>query len=299
MIDSLCENIARQRWISKKLRLALINLLNGDFLIDHEFEADFFGYRYRGNTRNLIDRKVLFSGCHECDLLNFLRDYLSSLDEPVSADIGANVGHHALFLSRYSSRVYAFEPYAPVRNSMMLKLEANGIGNVEVFAEALGAADETRQFFAPPAENLGTGSFVEEFSVANSSAETLHIRHTDGFFQEQDVTRLDLIKLDVEGFERSVLEGAQQLLSSLRPVVIFESSLRLNNALHSLQEMRSVFPERYRYYRFTHTGKRRKGRYKLVELTQALMDQRSELTIVAVPEERNVPMLAGHGIFTS
>ena len=288
--ESLSEWIAKRRWMSRRLRVMLINLISPEFMQNHIFDVEFFGFRYQGTTNNLIDRKVLFSGCHECDVLAFIRDFLKQIDKPVCIDIGANIGHHALFMAKYAEKVIAFEPYAPVRESLQAKLKMNQITNVDVHAVALGAANETKRFFSPPEGNLGMGSFVEEFSDANQKAGMLEVRRMDDLFAELGIEQADFIKLDVEGFEKEALSGAIQTLSQLRPVVIFESSIRLENALHNMQEIKSIFPENYRYFRFTHTGKRRHGKYLLLELTQEMMANRNELTILAVPSERQVPM---------
>ncbi len=297
-IAAFCEKIAVQRWLSKKLRLRLIKLLYSDFLNNHEFEIDYFGFQYQGNTRNLIDRKVLLSSCYECDLLAFSRDFLSGLTKPVCADIGANVGCHALFMSRYAERIHAFEPYELVRRFMQDKLSINDVHNVDIYPFALGLADEQKRFYSPPKENLGTGSFVKGFSSLNRPAETLPVRNGDILFRELAISRLDLIKMDVEGFEREVIAGLPQTLGQFRSVVIFESALWLQNALRSLEDLSSVFPENYRFHLFSHTGKRRYGHYRLKVLTQDLLDHRKMAMIVASPEERDIPLQATRGIFS-
>lgn len=144
--DAICEVIARQRWASKRLRTALINIITPEFMINHDFETEFFGYRYRGNTKNLIDRKVLFSGCHECDVLSFMKDVLVDQDDSVYIDVGANVGHHVLFMCRYASAVFAFEPYQSVRDQLEEKLDLNSVDNVKVLSFALGEKAEKRVF---------------------------------------------------------------------------------------------------------------------------------------------------------
>lgn len=288
--NNLAIVIARWRWMSKRLRMRLINLLSPGLAYRLDFSTPFFGFTYRGNTRNLIDRKVLFSGCHECDVLAFMRDFLSQVDSPVCLDIGANVGHHALFMSGYAARVIAFEPYDAVRQQMVEKLEENGISNVLIETVALGDRNEEKQFFAPPEENLGTGSFVEEFSAANQQASLLQVRRLDDVVEDLDIERVDFIKLDVEGFEKQVLLGSQAMLQRFRPVVLFESSIRIADSLHSTDELEAIYPDDYRFYRFTHSGKRRHGKYRVVPISQELMERKSELAILAVPDEISIPM---------
>lgn len=294
--NSICESIALKRWLSKKIRLRLIKSLCPGFMQNHDFETGFFGYRYPGNTRNLIDRKVLFSGCHECDALAFIKDYLANLQQPVCLDIGANVGHHALFMSRHASRVFAFEPYAPVRRLLEEKLLLNEVTNVEISDIALGAENASMPFFSPPEGNLGIGSFVKDFSEVNVAAGELEVKRLDDLTGTLGLEKLDFIKLDVEGFEKDTLTGSREALKKFRPVVLFESSIRLENSMHSVHEIQGLFPADYRFYRFTHRGKRRHGKYLLVPLTQDLMEQKTELTILAAPVERAVPMASANRI---
>lgn len=261
----------------------VIRLICPGFLADHELQTEFFGYTYEGNTRNLIDRKVLFSGCHECDALAFFKDVLKSQEDSVYLDIGANVGHHALFASRFASQVYAFEPYQSVREKLNEKLELNKIGNVKVLPLALGDKTETKRFFAPPDANLGTGSFVEKYSEQNTADQLLEICRLDDIFAELGIGRADLVKIDVEGFEKQVLAGAGKMLELMRPIVLFENSMYLEDALHSLQDVKDIFPEDYLFYRFSHSGKRRHGLYRLLELTQEMFRNRRQLALVSVP----------------
>ena len=223
--NKLAVAIAQWRWMSRRLRVWLINLLSPGLADNLDFQARFFGFTYHGNTRNLIDRKVLFSGCHECDSLAFIRDLLSGYDSPVCLDVGANIGHHALFMSKYAERVYAFEPYEPVRQLMLEKLKTNNVDNVIVESVALGEHNEQKQFFSPPEMNLGTGSFVEEFSDANQQAGLLEVRRLDDLVDALGIDSLEFIKLDVEGFEKQTLLGAGGVLARFRPVVLCESSL--------------------------------------------------------------------------
>ena len=289
----VCQTIAQQRWLSKRIRRLIIRAISSGFLLDYNFQTSFFGYIYEGNTRNLIDRKVLFSGCHECDVLAFVKDVLGGQENPVFVDIGANIGHHTLFASRYASRVYAFEPYASVREKLSDKLERNGIENVKVVSVALGDKTETRRFFAPPVENLGTGSFVEQYSEKNKVDQYLEICRLDDIFTEMGIAQASLMKIDVEGFEKQVLSGASQMMRLMRPVVLFENSMYLDDALHNLQDIRDIFPENYLFYRFSHRGKRRHGCYRLLELSQEMFTDRRQLALVAAPREQAVPLSAG------
>ena len=290
--ENLCMFIATRRWLSKHARVALINVLSKTFMKNQEFETAFFGFRYRGNTANILDRKVLFSGCHECDALAFLRDAIAMSEKRIYIDIGANIGHHTLFMSRYATKVYAFEPYALVRRQLEDKLFLNQVSNVTIVPTALGNRNEQLRYFSPPDENTGMGSFVEKFSALNTEGEMLEIRIADELFPELGIGRADIIKMDVEGFEKQVLLGAQAVLETLRPVILFECSLDIDDGFRSYADVRAVFPEDYRLYRLSHKGKRRHGVYFLPELTTDMFLNRRQLTIVATHRNTDIPLEA-------
>ncbi len=289
-LSHLGHRIAGLFWLSKSIRLKLLKYFAPEFEEGCVFETEFFGYVYQGNTQNLIDRKVLLSGCHECDVLAFIRDFLESRHSPGCIDIGANIGHHALFMAKYSRKVLAFEPFEPVRKQLLEKIELNKVENIECFPIALGDSNEEQRFYAPPEGNLGMGSFVEEFSSINRTSDSLVVKRADDYFQNLEIEKIDFIKLDVEGYEKNVLSGMPCVLDQYRPTVLFESSLELKDSLDSMRKIEAVFPEGYTFYRFSHDGKRRHGKYKLLRLTDDMFHFRRELSVIAAPNEVNVPI---------
>jgi FkbM family methyltransferase len=132
------------------------------------------------------------------------------------ADIGANVGLYSLLLSRLAPRghVHAFEPTETAR-LLRENLAATGAGNVSVHEVALGDRSGMREesihriWGAPP--ETGRYRFI-----------TL-----DDFVNEASLTRLDCIKIDVDGFDLEVLKGARETLLRFDPWLVVE----LNHAL--------------------------------------------------------------------
>lgn len=188
------------------------------------FETDFAGLRYRGHTTNLIDRQVFFLGSYERGILRLMEEILSARGRPVFVDVGANVGVHTLFASRLCERVVAFEPWRPVRDRLAEHVALNHLLNVIVRPEALGAVCERRSFYEPLPENLGMGTFVPELQNATNPILELDIVPGTEAFALADIERVDLIKVDVEGFEYEVLTGLLPFLRTHRPVLIFEYS---------------------------------------------------------------------------
>ena len=144
---------------------------------DFDFSTDFYGMRYEGNTKNLLDRAVLFAGGFEKPVLHFLKDVLKAnfSNQGIVVDVGANVGQHSLYMSRYARRVHAFEPYKPVLERFRRMIELNSIKNIVIHPVGLGNKNEKIPFFKPPEFNLGTGSFEGRFYSANTPFEELEI----------------------------------------------------------------------------------------------------------------------------
>lgn len=122
-------------------------------------------------------------------------------------DIGANVGFYTLLASRKASRVIAIEPLPDNIGYLERHLRLNSLRNVEIVAAAVGR-ECGRQSFSigenRSVGHLGTGSLKVDVITLDS----LYAKYGPP----------DVIKIDVEGAEHSVLEGAQQCLAA-SPVV--------------------------------------------------------------------------------
>jgi FkbM family methyltransferase len=216
-----------------------------------EFEVDFYGMSYYGNSGNYIDNHVLFMGAYEKDVLHLMRDLIEKRKDGVFLDIGANTGQHSLFMSKHSTTVHAVEPYEPVLNRLRAAIERNGITNIKTYPVGFGEKEARLPFERPPDSNLGTGSFLKEFRPGNTPAEELQIVVGDEALADAGVTQVDVIKVDVEGYEKPVLRGLRRTLEASRPIVVME--LTIDKAKPELfqhaDELRATFPKDYSFLR--------------------------------------------------
>lgn len=234
---------------------------------EDSFEVDFYGMRYRGALRDVVDQHVLFYGCFEKHVCYFLRDLARALGPGVAfVDVGANVGHHTLFLSPHVERTFAFEPYPPALVRLREKLEINGIDNCQVHPVALGERDGVLEFHAPAQGNLGTGTFASHMARVSDATLTLEVRNGDSYFAEQGIDRFGILKLDVEGFERPVLKGLAASLGRSRPVVVVEVSPRSGEGLSGAADILGCLPSDYRLWSFDRYRRGRVSRGKEAHL---------------------------------
>ena len=199
-----------------------------------------------------------------------LRDLVREKDEPVFIDVGANVGQHSLFLSRYCKQVHAFEPYEPVRRQLESNIQYNDIRNILVHNVGLGDSSEELDFYAPKGANTATGSFVPSHETDNNEKTgKLKVVNGDKYFSNLGLDKIDLVKIDVEGFEKSVLKGLENTIRDYRPALLMEFSDTTQASFTGVDELQSMFPEGYRIKRVISNSKYfvffNRAKYKLID----------------------------------
>lgn len=140
-------------------------------------------------------------------------------------DVGANIGNHTLYLAEYFDEVHCFEPFAPVADRLEANIARNRL-SAQVHRVGLGDTDGDLPFLPDREGNLGRGSFA----VAGGEGDVLPVREGDRYFREQGIRNVDLLKIDVEGFELQVLAGLKATIARDRPTVILEFDGREQDA---------------------------------------------------------------------
>jgi FkbM family methyltransferase len=260
-----------------------------------QFGVEYYGLIYTGNTSNLVDQRVLCLGAWEKHILHFLGQTAQALqqakspdaDDLVFVDVGANTGLHSLYMSQQVGQVHAFDPYPPVVAKMRHNVDHNRLENVMIHGVGLGDHAVRLPFIEPPGSNQGTGSFVRE--VKHDEEETaleLEIAVGDGYFAEHGIDRVDIMKVDVEGFEKPVLLGLQKTLERCRPVIVAEIRIQpgVDNLFTSRQDIEAALPENYRLFSFAQWDSMT-GSYQLGDLEVDFESAGYQWDTVAVPAE--------------
>ncbi len=269
---------------------------------DYAFSKDFYGLKYKGNLNNNIDANVFFYGAFEKPLLFFLRDTLNALitetPKAIFMDIGANIGHHSIFLSKFASQVLAFEPYPKVNMQFKQQIAHNNISNIQIFENGLSDRRETINYYAPTGNNEGIGSF-DESSIAkgNKSYGKLELQAGDQAIESGSWKGIKLIKIDVEGFEKKVIKGLTRTIEEERPVIVCEITYGQQLSFVSMEELKSYLPQNYEILTFNtrkldgRKNKRkgslakRSGFYELIPLKQWRSSGQDD--IVMIPNEKS------------
>jgi FkbM family methyltransferase len=131
----------------------------------------------------------------------------------IVVDAGANIGLHTLFFAKRvgpEGRVYAFEPGQSAFDRLQNHVKRNQLANVRCLHCALGASEGVVSITENCQDN--SRNFVVESSSATTGAKNVALRSLNQLLKEESVGRVDFLKIDVEGFEPQVLEGASNYL---------------------------------------------------------------------------------------
>ncbi len=186
-----------------------------------------FGLRIVIQPKEQMSRAVFVSGLYEPATMIALRRLVTQ--DAVVIDAGANVGLLALACAAWTGangRVLAFEPSSREFGRLAEHVRLNGFDQLEIHQHALGAEAGTQELKVAESRYSGLntlGSTLAYDGVAVAAIERVEVLTIDGVVARRRLTRLDVIKLDVEGAELEVLRGAADTIRRFRPVIVFEA----------------------------------------------------------------------------
>ena len=168
-------------------------------------------------------RKHLKHGDKELHLLVFLVDPTKN-----AIDIGANKGVYTEALARLVPTVHAFEPYPKIYDI----LSSGSRANTSTYRVALSNASETTELLIPfNAKRRTYSNQGASLSRIKVSGEHAAVNVTSRTLDSYQFKNIGFIKIDVEGHELAVLQGAQETLLRNKPVLMIELEER-HTGLH-------------------------------------------------------------------
>ena len=140
-------------------------------------------------------------------------------------DVGANLGAHSLCMVKRYSHVYSFEPQDILYRVLAANLAV--YDNTTTYHAALGKEEgiiHIPKMDYSEFNNYG-GLGREQWAAVPKEIvmQPVQLRMLDKFENIRAEDKIDLLKIDVEGMEKEVLEGAQGLLEQYRPVMYVEN----------------------------------------------------------------------------
>jgi len=184
------------------------NLFSSNNFIIHQLENNIKVKLYKES----ILCKLIYFGFEENEIV-FIKKFIKKGD--VLIDIGSNIGLFSLHASKIvgdTGKVFAIEPTPITFKRLVENINLNQFNNIKTFNIGLSNKRETLRFNISNDGHDAWNSFADLFELENSTSVEIEVNTIDNLIKENNVNHIDLIKLDVEGWEKFVLEGGEELL---------------------------------------------------------------------------------------
>jgi len=178
--------------------------------------------------RNETHRSLFVTGRYEpnefCVLDRVLKPGMGFVD------VGANVGLYSLFAARKvgeSGVVLAIEASSRECWQLQRNVQLNALTNVRVVNVAVTNRTGEVDLMVAPAAHGGhntLGGFA--YGTPLEHKERVRAARIDDLVPEQGLSRVDMVKMDIEGAELAAIQGAEQTLGKFRPLLLLEVSDR-------------------------------------------------------------------------
>ena len=178
------------------------------------------GLRLHANLHDYNDWKAYWG------ILEYERQNLYKLAEKskIVIDVGTNNGwvllNIANIISKNGGFIYGFEPFPDTYNRCIENIRSSGITNAQVFNKGCGETESSFKMKVVADTNSGQNRIVDENIEQQTNTVEVFVTTLDT--QLSNIEKIDLIKIDVEGFELHVLKGAEDLLTKYRPIIFIE-----------------------------------------------------------------------------
>ncbi|MBL7933198.1 MAG: FkbM family methyltransferase [Bacteroidia bacterium] len=158
---------------------------------------------------------------YEIEHINFFKQRIKQ--NSVVLDIGAQLGLMSKVFSDLTGaggKVFAFEPAPYTFKTLCKTIEMNMMGHTVIpVQKAVSDKKGTTQFFISKMKLDPANSLVDYKRKHDFESIDVHVTSVDDFVVDQDLAKVDFIKIDAEGAEYEVLLGAQKTLQKHRPVI--------------------------------------------------------------------------------
>lgn len=164
---------------------------------------------------------------YETNVIYWLEKVVRLLPNPTIYDVGSNFGYYAVTCAGYAEKVYAFEPVPETFNILAKNISQNQVPNVLAFNTGLAeeAGNATINLYnSCVCNSLYVRELDDNHSLKKTGEAIISLDALDHFVRNHSLNPPDLIKIDIEGAELSMLKGATKTIAAHRPVIFIEYS---------------------------------------------------------------------------
>lgn len=227
-------------------------------------------------SNGFVDQEIFLKKVYEPEIVS---EFIQNIKhDDVCIDIGANIGHHTIIMAQLANNgsVIAYEPIPKLQKQLLQSLEKNNINNVRLESYGLSDTEGSMELFLSEG-NIGSSSLI---NTTNEGSITITLKTLDSYL----FPKVDFIKLDVEGYEYTVLLGAEKTIERCHPTILFEfSPIYYRKIRGDLPHDILHFFKKHKYTLFDIENNK-----KIITSIDAFVDEfkenlRSQTNIIAIP----------------
>lgn len=227
------EKYRRKYWEAKLLRTSRKKgVLDANDVIHFQFRGEPIYLKIYEPADLLTINVLKHNTFSEHEELEVLSHYIKQ--GSVIVDVGANVGNHTVYFAKIlKGYVYSFEPQNKLFSILKKNVELNSLQHVtQLYNIGLSNASSKASIDDTPAGNIGGTS------IRHDEKGEMEVKTLDEVFRSIP-KKIDFMKIDVEGFEYRVIEGAEKTIREHEPLIFVEIWFenRLNAMLRKFDEL--------------------------------------------------------------
>jgi len=170
------------------------------------------------NTHDSVGRDLFFDGVYEPETIKTISALLK--DGDIMIDAGANIGAISLPIAKNRNvRIYAFEPAKKIHDTLLQNIAINNVKNIKALPLALSDKEGEVDFYESDRVHGWSGMVkIDSFQKYQVKTTTL-----DQFAEQNNLDKVAVLKMDVQGWEYFVLKGAEKMIREKRIAhILFE-----------------------------------------------------------------------------
>jgi len=181
-----------------------------------------------------------------------IRDFIKN--DSVIIDAGANIGVFSLFVNSLfpNSKIYSFEPNSRIFNMLQKNIFENNLTqNVCIYQKALGDMEGKSELLRSKnvletSSSVVNSGFTKGRAMLFSGVDKIEMITIDSFIKENNIQKVDFIKIDTEGYEKQIIKGAKNTIQHFLPIISC-SAYHLENDKTKIPELVKSINPNYKF----------------------------------------------------
>jgi len=170
-----------------------------------------------------ISSELLIYGNHEPLTTGIILDELS--EGMVCIDIGSNIGYYALLEGAKIGKngtVWAIEPSPENFSTLVYNTKLQQNHNIHTFNFAIGDKNSEIEFLIGKKSNWSKVKDGNDLIKSEDKIIKVPVKTLDSFVKDNEIEKIDLLRMDVEGYENNIIDGATEVLIKFKPKIMIE-----------------------------------------------------------------------------